>query len=263
MNAIAAHQGADPRHPVDPPNPANLVDTANQADPTGTSESDGRRAVEWPGTPLRAVVIGDSFDRLAVVREALTAARVECEIHCPGLSAPIAGSTSSTVCLVVENDRTELLSQVHGARRMTSRLPILVIWNRPEETDFLALIAAGALGCISVDRITIPTRLHDLLQAAADGQAIVPRGLVRLLVNEVWQRSTSEHLAVLGLTRREEEILILLLDGMTTKEMAARFYVSAVTIRTHLSAIYRKVGVGDRRSAVELVNRLPHTARQF
>jgi DNA-binding NarL/FixJ family response regulator len=227
---------------------------AESLSPTGAEALDFGQA--WPQRSVRALIVGDSYDRLSIVREALVAAAIDCEIHCPGLLSPISEGSAPTVCFVVENARIDLVPQIQRTRRMSPNLPILVIWTRANAADFLSLIAAGAVGCIGVDRIGVLNRLPELLQAAAGGQAVVPRELVRLLVEDVWNRSGQERLAVLGLTRREEEILTLLLSGMTTKEMASRFYVSAVTIRTHLSAIYRKVGVNDRSSAIELLRRL-------
>jgi DNA-binding NarL/FixJ family response regulator len=54
------------------------------------------------------------------------------------------------------------------------------------------------------------------------------------------------------LTPRETEILRALADGQTNKEMAQHFWLSAQTIKYHLSNIYRKLGVGGRTQAVRL-----------
>ena len=56
-----------------------------------------------------------------------------------------------------------------------------------------------------------------------------------------------------GLTYREAEILHLVAQGYTNKEVAARLYVSPLTVRTHLEHIYEKLGVGNRTEAVARV----------
>lgn len=49
---------------------------------------------------------------------------------------------------------------------------------------------------------------------------------------------------------RESEILRHLVDGATSKEMAARLYLSEATVKSHLNRLYRKLGVNDRSAAV-------------
>jgi DNA-binding CsgD family transcriptional regulator len=51
-----------------------------------------------------------------------------------------------------------------------------------------------------------------------------------------------------GLTRREADVLVLLLDGLTTRAVAGRLCVSASTARSHCRAVLRKFGAGDRRA---------------
>ena len=56
-----------------------------------------------------------------------------------------------------------------------------------------------------------------------------------------------------SITKREQEIIIALLDGKSNKELAETLFVSEKTIETHLANIYRKVGVKNR---LELFSRL-------
>jgi DNA-binding CsgD family transcriptional regulator len=52
------------------------------------------------------------------------------------------------------------------------------------------------------------------------------------------------------LTRREEEVLAMLLSGRTARDIAARLYISEHTARDHTKSIYEKVGVGSRNELV-------------
>jgi DNA-binding NarL/FixJ family response regulator len=54
------------------------------------------------------------------------------------------------------------------------------------------------------------------------------------------------------LTAREWEVLELLRQGLSTRAISERLVVSPVTIRTHVSAIMRKLRVADRESALRL-----------
>jgi len=53
-----------------------------------------------------------------------------------------------------------------------------------------------------------------------------------------------------SLTGREREILTLLASGLSNAELGGRLYLSEPTIKTHLSSIFRKLGVRDRVQAV-------------
>jgi DNA-binding NarL/FixJ family response regulator len=54
----------------------------------------------------------------------------------------------------------------------------------------------------------------------------------------------------LGLSRRESEILTLLVDGLDTAQISASLFLGRETVRTHLRSLYAKLGVGGRAQAV-------------
>jgi LuxR family transcriptional regulator, maltose regulon positive regulatory protein len=63
-------------------------------------------------------------------------------------------------------------------------------------------------------------------------------------------RATSEQPASDVLTWREQEILTLLVDRLSDKEIASALFISAWTVKKHASNIYLKLQVGGRREAV-------------
>jgi DNA-binding CsgD family transcriptional regulator len=62
----------------------------------------------------------------------------------------------------------------------------------------------------------------------------------------------TERIEALGLTPRELEVLQLIADGLSTKEMAARLFVSENTVKTHTSRVLDKLGASRRTQAVQL-----------
>ncbi len=60
----------------------------------------------------------------------------------------------------------------------------------------------------------------------------------------------------LKLTRREEEVLDLLLRGRTNKDIAQQFRISGFTVRDHVSSLLCKYGVGSRMELIVEIGRL-------
>ena len=58
------------------------------------------------------------------------------------------------------------------------------------------------------------------------------------------------------LTKREKEVFILLIQNMTTKEIADKLYISEKTVRNHISNAMQKLGVKGRAQAVVELIRL-------
>jgi DNA-binding NarL/FixJ family response regulator len=90
------------------------------------------------------------------------------------------------------------------------------------------------------------------LELARDGVTVIDTGLAgravdtaaRLHADEYWPGARQ------GLTQRESEVLSLIVAGLSNRRIAARLVVSDETVKSHLRAVYRKLGVGDRAAAV-------------
>lgn len=100
----------------------------------------------------------------------------------------------------------------------------------------------------------IEHRIHEDVQMLGLGLVVMVFGLLNvLLIRRVLrpQRKLSEPdfdklAAGSGITRRESEIIRLICQGKTNKEIAERLFISPVTVRDHTSNIYRKTGVRSR-----------------
>jgi DNA-binding NarL/FixJ family response regulator len=56
-----------------------------------------------------------------------------------------------------------------------------------------------------------------------------------------------------GLTRREQEVLALLTEGLTNADIAARLFIAEKTVDNHVSSVLAKMHVGSRHEAARLV----------
>ena len=143
------------------------------------------------------------------------------------------------------------------ARELPETAVVMLTVSRADDDLFDAL-RAGASGYLlkDIDPARLPLALHGVLA----GEAALPRRLVALLIEEFRERRRRRRIPLLGrrsveLTDRESEVLDLMRDGSSTEEIAARLFISPVTVRTHVSAILRKLQVPTRAAAVELLDR--------
>jgi DNA-binding NarL/FixJ family response regulator len=138
-------------------------------------------------------------------------------------------------------------SGIAAAGAITTALPdaaIVMLTVSDEDNDLFDAIQAGAAGYLLKD--TNPARL--------------PRPLVAKLIAEFRDQSARRRLPIFGprgvkLTSREWQVLELLQEGLTTKEIGARLFISGPTVRTHVAAILRKLRVPTREAALKVLER--------
>jgi DNA-binding NarL/FixJ family response regulator len=146
---------------------------------------------------------------------------------------------------------------IRAATEISAALPecaVVMLTVSRNDSDLFQSLRAGAAGYLLKD--TDPIRLPQALRGVIAGEAALPRSLVARLIHEFRERGT-RRLPLIGgrgveLTSREWQVLDLLAEGLTTAQIAARLFVSPVTVRRHISTIVEKLGVPDRASAVEL-----------
>jgi DNA-binding NarL/FixJ family response regulator len=150
---------------------------------------------------------------------------------------------------------------IYAAETIARELPetaVVMLTVSRTDADLFNALRAGASGYLLKD--IDPVRLPLALRGVLDGEAALPRRLVSLLIEEFRERKRRRRIPVLGrrgveLTDREWEVLEAMRQGLTTDEIAARLFISPVTVRTHVSAILRKLHVSTREAALELFER--------
>jgi DNA-binding NarL/FixJ family response regulator len=154
-------------------------------------------------------------------------------------------------------------SGLAAAWELSARLPqakIVMLTVSEEDRDLFAAIQAGAAGYLS--KTMDLERLPDALAGVCAGEAAMQRRLVARVLERLHEpeprrrRIRAEADAPeRRLTTREWEVLKLLADGRSTREIAARLTLSESTVRVHVRSIVHKLEVADRDAAVELFRR--------
>jgi len=85
----------------------------------------------------------------------------------------------------------------------------------------------------------------------------IPADIKKLTRREIKISINESHLHLLGITQREQEVLLLLIKGKEYKEIATELFISLPTVKTHVSNIYSKAKVRNR---LELSNLIRYSA---
>lgn len=151
---------------------------------------------------------------------------------------------------------------IRATAEITAKVPrsaVVMMTRRLDEEEFIAAMRAGATGYLpeGVD----PSRLPFVIRGLMRGEAAVPRSLVPRLIDELRGREgRRRHLDLyerrrVELTAREWDVVDLLRKGMSTRAIADLLGISAVTVRRHVSAVHRKLGVRSRAELLQLLAR--------
>ena len=122
-----------------------------------------------------------------------------------------------------------------------SRVLVLTIHDQPGIAT--QALSAGAHGYVLKDAST--EELITAIRRVAHGQEYFSSSVVRPLIGD-----SAAHPASAQLSERELEILRLMAEGLSNREIAEVLIVSAETVKSHVSSVFRKMDVSDRAQAV-------------
>jgi len=145
------------------------------------------------------------------------------------------------------------LERLRAVSRAEPPVKVVVLGLPEVEDDVLRCIEAGASGYVLKE-----SSLEDLRRAIGSvtkGEATcapqLTRSLFQRLAELARDQRTSERRAAFDLTPREVEILELIADGMSNKEIASTLCLSLYTVKNHVHHILEKLQVQHRNEAVE------------
>ncbi len=147
--------------------------------------------------------------------------------------------------------------EIPAALRGTFPLvPVVVVTAAYDDDELLRVLRGGVLGYLRHDMA--PESMARALFGVVSGEPAIPRVLVARVLDELRRLEPSRSrvdLPNVRLTEREWDVLELLARGLHTDVIAQRLFISPVTVRTHVAAVMRKLGVRSRAAAVRFVQR--------
>lgn len=169
------------------------------------------------------VILGEAADGAAAVK---LASELHPDVVLMDLLLPVMDGVTATGHIRRDLPDTEVIA-------LTSVL---------ENNSVFRAIQAGAIGYLLKD--TEAPRLREAIKAAAEGKVQLSPEAATMLLNQVRTPAHPEHL-----TERETEVLQLLADGRSNKEIARQLQIAETTVKSHVKSIMQKLDVASRTQA--------------
>ncbi|AVP66584.1 response regulator [Prescottella equi] len=140
-------------------------------------------------------------------------------------------------------DGVEAIRRIRTAR---PDQPVLVFTTYDTDADVVRALDAGAIGYLLKD--SAPRDIFGAIRDAVAGRSVLSPPVAARVLDRMRRPDQA-------LTAREAELLSLLAEGLTNKELGKRLFISEATVKTHLAHIYAKLGVDSRAAAVSIALR--------
>jgi DNA-binding NarL/FixJ family response regulator len=194
-------------------------------------------------------------------REALTRIlNKKGDVHVVGageLTPDVAARIAELKPDILLSDATAILTSevqlLPGLRKALPELKVVMIGMDPDRDLFLLAVREGAVGYVLKDASA--TDVATAVRAVVNQEAVCPPSLLSVLFQAVAHSEAASPTAQvkreLGLSRREQQLIHMISEGLTNKEIAAHLNLSEQTVKNHVHRMLRKVGATDRLMIVE------------
>ncbi len=132
-------------------------------------------------------------------------------------------------------------------KRDFPEIVILVLTTFDDDESILGAIAHGASGYLlkDISGVKLAEAIHDTMR----GAIILPCNIAVKITKHISQQGKSEIL-LSDFSSREQEIIQLIMQGKSNKEIAQALYLTIGTVKNYISQIYSKAGITDRANAI-------------
>jgi two-component system, NarL family, nitrate/nitrite response regulator NarL len=128
--------------------------------------------------------------------------------------------------------------------KLNPDIKIIALTMLNESTFIKKMLEAGAYGYVLK---TIDTKeLVNVIRKVAGGEKHLSQDVNSLLINNFTDKTMSNQTPLESLTKREREILVLIAQGLTDKQIAEMVFLSPLTIITHRKNLLSKLGLKNK-----------------
>src|SRR6185312_3010475 len=142
------------------------------------------------------------------------------------------------------------ISGIEGVRTVREnfdKIQVLMFTVFEDDDKIFEAIKAGASGYLL--KKSYPEEITDAIFSLYQGGAPMSASIARKVIQS-FQHIPSANKDNYQLTTRENEILYSLVDGLSYKKLAEKYFISISTVRTHIRHVYEKLHVNSKAQAV-------------
>jgi DNA-binding NarL/FixJ family response regulator len=203
----------------------------------------------------QVITVAVADDQRLVREGLLTMLRLMPEVEVVGAAA----DGDQAVQLVAEKGPSIVLMDlrmprcdgVQATMRIRERYPgtrVVVLTTYADDESVFGALQAGARGYLTKD--AGPEELLRAIQAVHAGQALLDPAVQARLLDRFGKRPPRASRLPDGLTPREAQVLGLIAQGMSNRQIQERLSVTEATVKSHVNSILAKTGLRDRAQAV-------------
>ena len=180
-------------------------------------------------------------------------------VHATAYSPESVGLIDESGChvLLVDSSVTDTFGfqVVQDILSTVSGLKVLMIGMEEDGETFLKAVSAGVAGYVlkEASALDVVTAIRAVERDEAVCSPRLCRSLFRYVAGICTSLPNMRVKSQLGLTRRQQQLVPMLAQGLTNKEIASRLNLSEQTVKNHVHRMLQKVGADDRLSVVEMV----------
>jgi len=146
-------------------------------------------------------------------------------------------------------DGIELLKEI---RTTWPSLPVIILTSYDNGEYVKTALTEGAAGYLLKDASPEDLAQAILVALSGSGNVLSPRAVRNLFEGAAGAEHADPRDSALpdaGLTRRESDVLNFLASGASNREISRQLFLSEKTVKAHLAAVFRKLGVSNRTQA--------------
>lgn len=185
-------------------------------------------------------------------------------LNLPDLRVLEAGDLNHTVSLLQSEDIDLLLLDLHmpgsndlfgllHIRKLFPGLPVAVVSGTEDATIISKIVGVGALGFIP--KTASSADIAEAVQVILDGDIWVPESVTDHL-EEVDESFSELADKVSSLTPSQYKVLCYMRDGLLNKQIGYNLDIAEATVKAHVTAIFKKLGINNRTQAVLIASQL-------
>ena len=153
----------------------------------------------------------------------------------------------SLVLIIHIADPGDGIQSLNQLRQLFPEIRVLFLTDDLDEEFDAQALESGALGCLTTTET--PQVLVKAVEKVAEGERWFATRVTNAVLDKLIAGRRSKTIVTSNLTPREWEVLTLIAQGHSDKEVASSLFISRETAKSHVKSIYKKLQVSTRREA--------------